>query len=462
MCDTRRKWMKKTGSWLILFLFIFMPFSLAYAASDEDCMECHSDKQMTTNRNGKAVSLFVDMKKYSTSIHGKVGCTGCHPGADVKDFPHPGKIAPVNCGSCHGDADKEFKEGIHGKALAKKEPHAPTCFECHGNHYILSSRNPRSLTYKINIPSLCGKCHREGAPVARMYDIPEKNILDNYSESIHGVGLLKKGLLVTAACADCHGNHRVLPHTDPKSSTNPQNLAHSCMVCHSNIEGVHSKVIQGELWEKKPGAIPACSDCHRSHKIRKDSMTTGLADNDCLKCHIKESAHKVVGGKKFSLHVKVQELQDSAHKNIPCVKCHTDVSPTHKRPCDTAQYVNCSSCHAEVGREYVQSAHGRAHALNKKDAPFCINCHGVLGDGKGFLYTSKRFPAQPTSLIGDLVKNKPDGELFHVITIGSLSGLMGAHGSQIAPENRWKIIHYVNHKIFNNAAQSSCTCFSFH
>jgi len=74
---------------------------------------------------------------------------------------------------------------------------------------------------------------------------------------------------------------------------------------------------------------------------------------------------------------------------------------------------------------------------------FCINCHGEKGDGKGFLYTSKRFPAQPTSLTGDLVKNKPDGELFHVITLGSLSGLMGAHGSQITPENRWKIVQYI-------------------
>ncbi len=74
---------------------------------------------------------------------------------------------------------------------------------------------------------------------------------------------------------------------------------------------------------------------------------------------------------------------------------------------------------------------------------FCISCHGEKGDGKGFLFTSKRFTAQPTSLIGDLVKNKPDGEIYHVITLGSLSGLMGAHGSQISPENRWKIIHYV-------------------
>jgi mono/diheme cytochrome c family protein len=76
-------------------------------------------------------------------------------------------------------------------------------------------------------------------------------------------------------------------------------------------------------------------------------------------------------------------------------------------------------------------------------AIFCMSCHGEYGDGKGYLFTSKRFTAQPTSLVGDLVKNKKDGEIYHVITLGSLSGLMGAHGSQISPENRWKIIHYV-------------------
>jgi mono/diheme cytochrome c family protein len=74
---------------------------------------------------------------------------------------------------------------------------------------------------------------------------------------------------------------------------------------------------------------------------------------------------------------------------------------------------------------------------------FCTNCHGEKGDGQGYLYTSKRFPAPPASLITDPVKSKPDGEWYHVITLGSLSGLMGSHAAQIAPENRWKIILYV-------------------
>jgi len=73
---------------------------------------------------------------------------------------------------------------------------------------------------------------------------------------------------------------------------------------------------------------------------------------------------------------------------------------------------------------------------------FCISCHGDIGDGNGHLYTSKLFMAKPTSLIEPYVLDKQDGELFHIITVGSLSGLMGAHGSQIKPEDRWKIINY--------------------
>jgi mono/diheme cytochrome c family protein len=74
---------------------------------------------------------------------------------------------------------------------------------------------------------------------------------------------------------------------------------------------------------------------------------------------------------------------------------------------------------------------------------YCSVCHGVLGKGDGHLYTSGKFTAKPTSLADSLVQSKKDGEIYHVITVGSLSGLMGAHGPQITPENRWSIIHYV-------------------
>ncbi|MCG8580970.1 MAG: c-type cytochrome [Bacteroidales bacterium] len=78
---------------------------------------------------------------------------------------------------------------------------------------------------------------------------------------------------------------------------------------------------------------------------------------------------------------------------------------------------------------------------------FCASCHGEKGDGNGHLYTSKLFSAKPTSLIEPYVQDKPDGEIFHIITVGSLSGLMGAHGSQIDKEDRWAIINYVRNEL---------------
>ncbi len=74
---------------------------------------------------------------------------------------------------------------------------------------------------------------------------------------------------------------------------------------------------------------------------------------------------------------------------------------------------------------------------------FCMDCHGKTGKGDGHLYTNGLFPAKPTSLVEDYVQNKPDGEIYYVITYGSVSGLMGPHGSQIEPYDRWSIVHYL-------------------
>lgn len=69
---------------------------------------------------------------------------------------------------------------------------------------------------------------------------------------------------------------------------------------------------------------------------------------------------------------------------------------------------------------------------------FCIHCHGEegMGDGKvGKVYKGV------TAYTSASVINKPGGHIYHVITHGK--GRMGAHGSQISEEDRWKIVRYV-------------------
>ena len=66
----------------------------------------------------------------------------------------------------------------------------------------------------INVPRLCGTCHREDSPVSNTRNIPQTNILENYKDSIHGIGLFQQGLTVTTVCSSCHTAHNVLPHKE--------------------------------------------------------------------------------------------------------------------------------------------------------------------------------------------------------------------------------------------------------
>ncbi len=66
---------------------------------------------------------------------------------------------------------------------------------------------------------------------------------------------------------------------------------------------------------------------------------------------------------------------------------------------------------------------------------YCSHCHGPGGEGDGLVAT--RFP-RPPSLLAPHAKQLADGQLFHIITFGQ--GLMPAHGAQVQPDDRWKLV----------------------
>ena len=76
---------------------------------------------------------------------------------------------------------------------------------------------------------------------------------------------------------------------------------------------------------------------------------------------------------------------------------------------------------------------------------YCMQCHGEKGDGTGFLYTSKRYPYPPASLISEKMQKKPDGEIYHQVTLGW--GIMGSQGLLLRPEDRWKVIIYIRKEL---------------
>lgn len=69
---------------------------------------------------------------------------------------------------------------------------------------------------------------------------------------------------------------------------------------------------------------------------------------------------------------------------------------------------------------------------------YCDHCHGAKGEGNGKV--ADKYAGVP-NYKSDALINMTEGHIFHVITYGK--NLMWAHGSQISPEDRWKIARYV-------------------
>jgi len=387
----------------------------AFARSNSDCLDCHSDKSLSTKRGGRTVSLFVDKAVFEKSVHGAADCIACHADLAGKHLPHDAPLAKAQCGSCHDAEQKLYAECLHGKAVARGDGLAPLCQDCHGAHDILPVKNPRSAVAPLRVPFVCGRCHKEGAPVQLQREIHQDRILENYSESIHGLGLLQKGLIVSATCASCHTPHRILPHTDPRSTIARRNIAATCARCHAQIEEVHRKVIKGELWEKEASVLPACVDCHQPHKIRKVFYDQGMADADCLGCHEKPNVVASKDGR--SLTVNPAELAQSRHAKTACSQCHSGVRPSPARPCATiTTKVDCAACHAGVVEEYQGSTHGVLAARQDANAPTCRICHGTHGTLGKLNSQSPTFPINIPTLCARCHR---EGEKAAVAYIGN-------------------------------------------
>lgn len=382
--------LRKVFAFLIfLILSCCLKPSLSNAQENSECLTCHSDKSMMGTRNGKSISVFLDEDHFSKSVHGSLLCVSCHQDLKGKDLPHEPGVNPVKCGTCHETEQKLHEKSLHGQAIARGDPLAPRCYDCHGTHDILPVKDRKSPVAPLSIPFTCGKCHQEGAPVQKQRVIHQDHILENFSESIHGEGLLKKGLIVAPSCASCHTAHSILPHTDPASSIARKNIAATCTKCHAEIEQVHRKIIRGELWEKEANVLPACIDCHQPHKIRKAFYSQGMADQDCLHCHEKKELKASKDGR--SLFVDAGEVGTSKHSKIACSQCHAEVNASHVRPCETiTKKVDCTSCHAEIGQQFVKSIHGKLVDQKNLNAPTCKECHG------GHHIMGKENPESPT------------------------------------------------------------------
>jgi formate dehydrogenase gamma subunit len=276
---------------LTLAAGLLAPTALTAAEiKNSDCLECHSDKTLTTtNAAGRTVSLFVDPAVLAASVHRTNSCASCHN--DISDKHPDDKAAPraVNCAQCHLEPSLSYTASVHGAAhrdgTNNGEHHAPVCTDCHGAHGALPPSSPASPLSFAHLALTCGQCHeqeakdvmesvhgkavaagRRDAPTCTdchsehkiealrgssslkisqeicskchaserlntKYNLPADRV-KTFFASYHGLAV-QYGSTRAANCGSCHGFHLVLPSTDPRSSIYKDNLMATCGKCHN-------------------------------------------------------------------------------------------------------------------------------------------------------------------------------------------------------------------------------------
>ncbi|MCJ8499595.1 cytochrome c3 family protein [Desulfatitalea alkaliphila] len=116
-----------------------------------------------------------------------------------------------------------------------------------------------------------------------------------------------------------------------------------------------------------------CLDCHRRPNVNtNEGVATSRAF--CFSCHATpESSTRNLDDRNISLQVEAASFQNSPHRFVACVQCHTDVA---RSPHRTDMGAQCRDCHTVHGEGTASAPHLRVD---------CQACHftheAVMQDG---------------------------------------------------------------------------------
>ena len=259
---------RRLGSaWIGLLLGAALAHPLATAsATSGPCSTCHDQGQ-----------------KLAKSAHAGLPCDTCHESHEK--YPHPAGIPKPVCATCHQDEASDYALGVHGQARKNGNEGAPDCALCHGSAHELLA--PRSQAFRAAVPDTCGMCHSE--------------IAEQYRASVHGQALAR-GVTQAPLCTDCHGEHRILKHTNEASPVNAAHIRDTCGSCHGDVRltrkfGLPSDRLvsfdssyHGLAAKAGSQTVANCASCHGVHNILpssdpKSTINPRNLPKTCGQCH---------------------------------------------------------------------------------------------------------------------------------------------------------------------------------
>lgn len=403
---------------LSFFSLIFFSLSL-YSQSNDDCLTCHSDKDLTMEKHNKKISLFVNENELKSSSHYKLKCISCHTGFDAENLPHKEKIDPINCKNCHKDAAvkhpfhpqmikstgtsgtkdldckgchglhnisvitssekspvqakklnefcgkchkekiNKFVHSAHSKASEKGVQGAPNCITCHKSAITNVNIKIDTLQIKQNQEKLCLSCHLDN-PDVRSRITPTAGFIKAYENSVHGRAL-HKGNSKAANCVSCHTSHEVEKGNNPNSTVFKLNVYKTCEKCHTKIANEYNGSVHAVGIQKGNMDSPTCTNCHGEHNILKHNDPSSPVASQNVSAQVCSPCHSSVKlSDKFGLAAnKVQTFKDTYHGLA--------------LRGGSSEAANCASCH---GYHNIKSSSDSASSIHKINlVKTCGKCH---------------------------------------------------------------------------------------
>jgi cytochrome b subunit of formate dehydrogenase len=320
--------------------------------SNEDCLACHDNPELTKDAGGgRTVSVHADPKKFAASVHGPLDCTNCH--ADLTGYPHDPAPKAVDCASCHPDSVAAWDNSLHAKAVKSGIARGARCVDCHGSaHEILPSSDPASKTAHGSIPATCSSCHGQKFVMEKAGLSAQSAI--SYEASVHGRAVAH-GSAKAAVCTGCHDYHAVRPANDPLSGIFKFNVARTCGQCHAAIAGHYAESVHGKALARGNWNAPVCTDCHGIHTISLAGDQVRGPRSSCARCHegVRLSQEFGVAG------ARVGSYQSSYHGLA--------------RRMGSTLAADCASCHGS--HDILPSSDPRSAIHPKNLQKTCGKCH---------------------------------------------------------------------------------------
>ena len=350
----------------ILVLLSFSTFLCAQ--ENEDCLECHSETDITKFVNDTTeVSVYVDNEILMSSIHSDMSCVDCHQGTE--EHPDEMPLPKVNCADCHDDSMEEYAESVHAKGRSKPGVPTATCASCHGSHDIKPADEEDSRVHTANISATCDECHSQ-PEVLQQLGKKGQGPTHGYLAGVHGKSKTEDPDGDAPVCSDCHGYHKILPRTHPDCTYSKQNVAQTCGTCHEEESEEYNQSIHALAIERGHYEAPTCNDCHNEHQVSAGSEKDGDQDHlshdtkVCQDCHASEVMMNRYGldNRRFDSYLKsyhglaaIQGSPDAA----TCTACHETHSIRSSSDSLSSVHLDnrtetCGQCHENITAEFAQ------------------------------------------------------------------------------------------------------------